>query len=149
MSRALCFHCGDWKQAPTARCRCGFIPVKGTMDIAKSVICSEQFRSAEELEDMAKLIRSGTPIAYDERELSVAANIGTWNMMVNLGLGLAGALASLLIVGLIAGLPTMANVILGSALGVALVVVYALMKTVDHRVERSKPTLGRSGGRPK
>lgn len=146
MSGALCLKCGDWKQAPTARCGCGFIPVKGTIDIAKSYICTEQFRSSEELEEIAKLIRSGTPISCDEQELSVAATIGTWNMMVNLGTVFAVALGSLLVVGLIAGLPIKANVILGLAFGAALVFVYALMKTVDHKVEQARLTLGRMDG---
>lgn len=146
MSGALCLKCGDWKQAPTARCRCGFIPEKGTIDIAKSYICTEQFRSSEELEELAQLIRSGTPISCEEQELRVAASIGTWNMMFNLSAVISVALASILVVGLIAGLPTMANVIFGLAFGAALVIVYALMKTVDYKVEQARLTLGRTDG---
>lgn len=123
-----------------AGCRCGLTPAKRTVDMAKSHICSGQFRSSEELEDMARLIRAGTPIPYSEHELSVAASIGTWNTVVNLGAVVAAALGVLFVVGIIAGLPIMATVTLGSAFVVVCVVVYILMKTVDYRIEQARPT---------
>jgi hypothetical protein len=132
---ALCIRCGGWKQSPLQRCPCGFAPARGTGDEAKSVVLSEQFRSAPELEVLARVIREGGAVAYDEGELRRAGGAGRRNVAVNLGL-LAVALAlGLLIAGAVGGLSPLTLGALGAALAVAVAITWVALARGRRRAD--------------
>ncbi len=142
MSGALCIRCGEWKQAPTARCGCGFEPAKGSADAAGSVILSEQFRTSAELEELAKRIRSGEAIAFGEEELRLAASIPRWNVAVNLGAVVCAALLGLLMAGVGVRLAASVLLALGLALAAGVAVVYALMLATERKIAGCRPAPG-------
>jgi len=144
---SVCIQCGEYKQAPTSRCSCGFLPARGSTDEAKSYILTTQFRTPEELEEIARLIKAGVGIPYDERELRIASTIKHWNLAVNLSFIVAAALFGLLfallamwIVGRYSDFPIAGIAITGLLFVLAVVIAYVLMGHVDEKAERPSPT---------
>jgi len=137
MSVALCIRCGDWKQSPSHKCRCGFLPAKGSLDEARSFLLTEPFRSEGELEQLAGTIRAGEPLpAFDESELRMAKGIVFWTAALNLAWLTVAVLLGILVGALFARLSGLTLMILGAVLLIALLITRALRTHLDRRVER-------------
>jgi hypothetical protein len=133
MPVALCIKCGSWKQAPVQRCTCGFLPARGSLDEARSVVLTEQFHSARELEELARAIRAGQPVRYDEEKLGRARGIGRRSTAVNLGLLGAAVTLGALVGGGLAGAPGFAIAALVVAAAIAVAITGALIGHVRRR----------------
>jgi hypothetical protein len=133
---ALCISCGNWKQVPMSRCPCGFAPVRGSLDQAKSYLLTPQFRAPEELEVAARAIRAGEAVAYPEAELEVAMRIGRWNAAVTLAFLAAAVLLGLLLGSVAARMPLAFLAAVGVLAAIAFSAAFKLMGHVDRKVAR-------------
>jgi hypothetical protein len=122
-------------------CTCRFWPARRSLDEAKSYILTEQFRSAGELDELARLIRDGKTITYGEEELKVAMRIGDWNAAVSIGFLVAAVLLGLLVGGAAGGLSGIAIAIIGVFVAIAFVIAFTWMNYVNKRVARARVTL--------
>lgn len=136
---SLCVKCGSWKQAPMARCGCGFRPTRSSLDQAKCYALSSQFRTAPELEALAQRIRSGLSLSFGEDELRLAMTVGNRSAMVTMSFLLFAVLLGLLIGGAVARLPVVALVTIGVAAAFSGVIAFKLLASVDKLVASRKP----------
>lgn len=143
---SLCVKCGDWKQAPMSRCGCGFRPDESSTDSAKSYLLSSQFRTAEELNELAQRIRSGQQLSFGDDELKLAMTIGNWNAAVTMSFVVFAILLGLLLGGVAASLSALALGAIGLSAAVAAALAFRLMGYVDNMVARRNLTPGGTDG---
>jgi hypothetical protein len=116
------------------KCSCGFQPARGSLDEAKSYVLSEQFRSSQELNDIARAIRAGELISFRDEELKVALGIGNWNAAVTAAFLVSAVLLGLLLGGALASLSAVTLASIGAVTAVAFVIAFRLMGFVDRKV---------------
>jgi hypothetical protein len=123
------------------RCRCGFQPGKSSIDQAKSFLLSEQFRTEEELRELAQRIRAGQPLSFGEDEIKLAMTIGNWNAAVTGSFLIFAVSLGLLLGCTLAGMPAVAIATAGAAAAITGVIAFKLAAYVDRMVARRSLTL--------
>ena len=132
---SLCIRCGSYKQAPSGVCRCGFKPLRGSLDEAKSFVLSTQFRSPESLEASAEAVRAGQVIMFSERELKLAQRIGSWNAAVTLSFLASAVCLGFFIGAVVARSSLWVLTALSCTAAAAFACAFALMRLVDRMVQ--------------
>lgn len=143
---SLCIKCGEWKQAPMSRCACGFQPAAKSMDQAKAYVLSNQFRSAEELNELAQRIKSGEPVWFGDDELRVAATIDNWNAAVTMSFLLFAVMLGLALGTVLAGLSVLVIVAIAVCAAIAGATAFRLMAYVDRKVGQARSAVRSPGG---
>ncbi|MCW8835964.1 MAG: hypothetical protein OQJ99_06320 [Rhodospirillales bacterium] len=69
---AICFNCGEWKEAIFGRCEeCGASP-KTENDLAASLVLSDRYSSPRDLERLGASLKAGQTISLNQRHLANA-----------------------------------------------------------------------------
>jgi hypothetical protein len=90
MAKAICLKCGNEKTAAFADCaKCGFDPAAHGVDKetqARSLLLSDQFTAARELERLAAELRAGRTVPFDpQKVLELVEQLSTQKITISKG----------------------------------------------------------------
>jgi len=71
MTKAVCFNCGEIKHGTFTSCKACQIRPAGEFEMVRSLGLSDHYLTQEQIDQVAKLIKNGEPIQFQEEQLEL------------------------------------------------------------------------------
>ena len=71
MTKAVCFNCGELKHGAFTSCKACHIRPAGEAEMVRSLGLSDHYLTQEQIDQVAKLIKNGEPIQFQEEQLEL------------------------------------------------------------------------------